>query len=97
MYCYGCNELYRTHRYQEERTAIQRAAREAERIALLSQMALTKQQEKEQQLMEEARQRELEALELLQRRLDERKAREEMVMTVDLDSQHDAINFDGEM
>jgi membrane protein involved in colicin uptake len=88
MYCYGCNELYRTHRYQEERTAIQRAAREAERIALLSQMALTKQQEKEQQLMEEARQREQE---------DERKAREEMVMTVDLDSQHDAMNFDGDM
>jgi hypothetical protein len=60
-------------------------------------MALMKQQEKEQQLLEEARQREQEALELQQRRLDERKAREDMVMTVDLDTQHEAINFDGDM
>lgn len=60
-------------------------------------MALSKQQEKEQLLLDEARQKELEALELQQRRLDERKAREDMVMTVDLDSQHEAINFDGDM
>lgn len=60
-------------------------------------MALMKQQEKEQQLLEEARQREQEASELQQRRLDERKAREDMVMTVDLDTQHEAINFDGDM
>lgn len=60
-------------------------------------MALMKQQEKEQQLLEEARQREQEASDLQQRRLDERKAREDMVMTVDLDTQHEAINFDGDM
>lgn len=60
-------------------------------------MAISKQQEKEQLLLDEARLKEVEALELQQRRLDERKAREDMVMTVDLDSQHDAINFDGDM
>lgn len=47
--------------------------------------------------MELTRKRELEASELQQRRLTERKAREDMVMTVDLDSQHEAINFDGDM
>lgn len=64
---------------------------------MLSQLALTKQKEKDELEMEETRLKELGALELQQRRLTERKAREDMVMTVDLDSQHDTLNFDGDM
>ena len=79
---------------QEERNVEQRISREADRIAVIRQQAVHIQQQKEQKEEELLYLKEQEALQLQQRRENERKAREDMAMTVDLDQQNDYDDSD---
>lgn len=72
----------------------QRISREADRIAVIRQQAVQIQQQKEQKEEELLYLKEQEALKLQQRRENERKAREDMAMTVDLDQQNDYDDSD---
>lgn len=83
---------------QDEKLADQRASRDTERTIRLEQEARLKQEECLQREEESLRLKEQEALELKQRRLEEKQARESMVMTVDLESPHDGtIAFEDDM
>lgn len=66
-------------------------------MAEMSQQAQLKRHEKERLELESTKRREIEAQQLQQRRVDERVARENMAMTVDLDTQHGSINYDADM
>ena len=83
---------------KEEKLAEQRASRDAERSSRIELEARLKQEECVQREEELLRLKEQEALELKQRRLEEKQARESMVMTVDLEFPHDdTMAFEDDM
>ena len=82
---------------QEEHSAELRNRREAERMSAINQKFLEEKQEIQRKEDEIVKQKEQEVLQLQQRREEERLARENMTMTVNLYSQYDLANFDADV
>ena len=82
---------------QEEHSAELRNRREAERMSAINQKFLEEKQDIQRKEDERVKQKEQEVLQLQQRREEERLARENMTMTVNLYSQYDLANFDADV
>lgn len=79
---------------QEGRLTEQRARQDEERIISIRQQAQLKLEEKQQQEEEIERQKEEDIRSIQQRREDERKARQDATMNVDLDTSQDDFDAD---